>query len=277
MPLTTYDEVRPWARAIKDQVLTRRMPKWPAAHGYGAFANDPSLTPAEMAIVAAWADGGMPKGPPDPAGPAIRGGPGEARRRYSTSVVLPASAADVTVRASLRWIGGWDFEPGDPLITSATFAAADGTPIGAWVAGDAPVQLPAHAGIRIVSPIRITLQRRAAADYEQAPAPKRSVLRLLPHAAAPKRRVWIERTACGAPRVGRAADLLAVRPLLPDGASARVWLERPGAPQLIVGWFRHVEAAYPRTYWLDRAVDLPLESRLQADGPCAMEVTLAAR
>jgi hypothetical protein len=24
MPLTTYDEVRPWARAIKDQVLTRR-------------------------------------------------------------------------------------------------------------------------------------------------------------------------------------------------------------------------------------------------------------
>ena len=37
MPLTTYDEVRPWARAIKDQILTRRMPQWFAAHGYGAI------------------------------------------------------------------------------------------------------------------------------------------------------------------------------------------------------------------------------------------------
>src|SRR5215471_10926976 len=74
MPLTTYDDVRPWARAIKDQVLTRRMPIWHAARGYGAFANDPSLTPAEIAVLAAWIDGGQPRGssaaaplPPDPA------------------------------------------------------------------------------------------------------------------------------------------------------------------------------------------------------------------
>src|SRR5262249_44677619 len=52
MPLATYDEVRPWARAIKDQILTRRMPIWHAAHGYGAVANDPSLRPAELAVIA---------------------------------------------------------------------------------------------------------------------------------------------------------------------------------------------------------------------------------
>ena len=62
MPLTTYAEARPWARAIKEEVLTRRMPKWHAARGYGAFANDPSLSPFEIALIAAWADGGAVRG-----------------------------------------------------------------------------------------------------------------------------------------------------------------------------------------------------------------------
>ena len=47
MSLTTYEEARPWARAIKEEVLTRRMPKWHAVRGYGDFTNDPSLSPFE--------------------------------------------------------------------------------------------------------------------------------------------------------------------------------------------------------------------------------------
>ena len=35
MPLETYAQARPWARAIRDEVLARRMPKWHAARGYG--------------------------------------------------------------------------------------------------------------------------------------------------------------------------------------------------------------------------------------------------
>ena len=61
MPLTSYEEARPWARAIKHQVLTRRMPIWNAARGYGDFANDPSLSPFEIALITAWVDGGAPK------------------------------------------------------------------------------------------------------------------------------------------------------------------------------------------------------------------------
>jgi len=61
MPLTSYAEARPWARAIKHEVLTRRMPIWHAARGYGDFANEPSLSPFEVALVAAWVDGGAPK------------------------------------------------------------------------------------------------------------------------------------------------------------------------------------------------------------------------
>ena len=61
IPLTTYQEARPWAAAIKEEVLARRMPQWNAARGYGAFANDPSLSPFEIALVAAWVDGGAPE------------------------------------------------------------------------------------------------------------------------------------------------------------------------------------------------------------------------
>jgi hypothetical protein len=67
MALTTYEEARPWARAIREEVLTRRMPKWHVVRGYGDFSNDPSLSPFEVALFAAWADGGAPKVlPPKP-------------------------------------------------------------------------------------------------------------------------------------------------------------------------------------------------------------------
>jgi len=65
MSLRTYDEARPWARAIKEAVLTRHMPNWQAVRGYGDFSNDPSLSAFEIALVAAWADGGAPRGAED--------------------------------------------------------------------------------------------------------------------------------------------------------------------------------------------------------------------
>lgn len=61
MPLGTYAQARPWARAIREEVLARRMPKWHAARGYGDFANDPSLSPFEVGLIASWAGGGAPR------------------------------------------------------------------------------------------------------------------------------------------------------------------------------------------------------------------------
>ena len=283
MPLTTYEEVRPWARGIKDQVLRRRMPKWHAAHGYGAFANDPSLTPTEMALVAAWVDGGQPRtagstGSPRSTGStASAGSVRSAAERNSPALAVAASASLGLLPTTIRWLAGWSFEPGDPLITSATFTSADGATVGAWVAGDGPVVLPAGAALRIRSPVAVSIQRRRAADYDKPFTAVASLLRLIPGGAAPPRRAWVERMACGTPRIGPAAEVLAVRPLLAEGASARLWIERPGAPRTIVGWFREFETLYPRTYWLARASDLPPESRFQSDAPCTVELTLAAR
>ena len=62
MSLLSYDDVRPWARAIKSNVATRVMPPWGADHRYGKFKNDPSLTQAEIDTIVRWVEGGAPKG-----------------------------------------------------------------------------------------------------------------------------------------------------------------------------------------------------------------------
>jgi hypothetical protein len=70
--LMTYDEARPWAKAMREEVLERRMPPWGAVEGVGAFRDDPGLTPVEIEMIVNWAEGGAPEGdpaylPPEPA------------------------------------------------------------------------------------------------------------------------------------------------------------------------------------------------------------------
>src|SRR4030081_3786137 len=62
--LTTYAEARPWAKAIKEEVLERRMPPWGAIKGFGEFKNDASLSQEEITLIAEWVEGGAPEGDP---------------------------------------------------------------------------------------------------------------------------------------------------------------------------------------------------------------------
>jgi Copper type II ascorbate-dependent monooxygenase, C-terminal domain len=58
----TYKDVRPWARSIKEKVVTREMPPWHADPHFGEFSNDRRLTQAQIDTVAAWVDGGAKEG-----------------------------------------------------------------------------------------------------------------------------------------------------------------------------------------------------------------------
>ena len=60
----TYETTRPWARAIKTAVLTRKMPPWFANPEYGHFLNDRRLTDGEIQTLVSWADAGAPEGNP---------------------------------------------------------------------------------------------------------------------------------------------------------------------------------------------------------------------
>jgi hypothetical protein len=62
MSFLTYESTRPWAKAIKQAVVTRKMPPWFADPGHGSFRNDPTLTQQEIEILSAWVDQGSPEG-----------------------------------------------------------------------------------------------------------------------------------------------------------------------------------------------------------------------
>ena len=64
MPLISYQEVRPWARAISKQIADGVMPPWHADAPNGTFSNERKLTASEKATIEQWAAGGAPEGGP---------------------------------------------------------------------------------------------------------------------------------------------------------------------------------------------------------------------
>ena len=62
MALLNYQDVRPWARAIKQKVTSREMPPWHIDRSIGEYLEDPSLSDREVALIAAWVDSGAPEG-----------------------------------------------------------------------------------------------------------------------------------------------------------------------------------------------------------------------
>jgi len=69
--LMSYSEARPWAKAIQEEVLERRMPPWGAVKGFGEFRDEQALTPEQIEVIADWVEGGAPEGdekdlPPPP-------------------------------------------------------------------------------------------------------------------------------------------------------------------------------------------------------------------
>jgi len=62
--LMTYAEARPWAKAIKEEVLERRMPPWEAVKGFGEFRDDRGLSQEELETISSWVEGGAPEGEP---------------------------------------------------------------------------------------------------------------------------------------------------------------------------------------------------------------------
>jgi hypothetical protein len=71
MSLMTYQEVRPWAKSIRERVVDRSMPPWFADPKHGHWANNARLSQKDVDTIVAWVDAGAPKGedkhlPPPP-------------------------------------------------------------------------------------------------------------------------------------------------------------------------------------------------------------------
>ncbi len=61
--LLSYEAARPFAQAIKEKVVQREMPPWPADSSASVkFRNDPRLSQQEIDTLVAWVNAGAPKG-----------------------------------------------------------------------------------------------------------------------------------------------------------------------------------------------------------------------
>ena len=64
MSLLDYKSARPWAKSIREAVLTGKMPPWFADPQFGHFSNDARLSKNEIATIKAWVDSGAKEGDP---------------------------------------------------------------------------------------------------------------------------------------------------------------------------------------------------------------------
>ncbi|HUE87003.1 MAG TPA: hypothetical protein VMO26_13085 [Vicinamibacterales bacterium] len=137
MSLMSYEDVRPWARAIKQRVVTREMPPWSADAPHGMFRNDPSLSQKDIDTISAWVDAGAPKGddkdlPPAPGyvdGWTI--GTPDAIFTMTEPFQVPADGTIPyqyiripTNLAEDKWIQAIEFKPGDRRVVHHIIASA---------------------------------------------------------------------------------------------------------------------------------------------------------
>jgi hypothetical protein len=100
MSFLSYQATRPWAKAIKAAVLTKRMPPWGADSRYGHFANDPSLTPAETDTIVKWVDAGALEGDAKDAPPPMKWPEGW---RSKPDVIISLPAIPVPEKGYMEW------------------------------------------------------------------------------------------------------------------------------------------------------------------------------
>jgi len=122
--LATYSAARPWAKAIEEEILTRRMPPWGAVKGFGDFRNDQGLTPEQLELIVDWEEGGAPEGeekdlPPAPNFPEI------AAVQHPASEIIVAG--DLKLAQSVTLDGLWPVTVPDNAGFQITAELPDGS------------------------------------------------------------------------------------------------------------------------------------------------------
>ncbi len=156
MALLTYDEARPWARSIAEEVLERRMPPWNPVKGFGEFRQEAGLNQEEIGLIAEWVEGGSPRGedrylPQSPKPPAPAKALAGARLSIRDQLVLPQTLARGIAVTEMREgaaVSIWVELPDGlalPLLEIAYFRAAANQPYEFAV----PLLLPAGARLRV--------------------------------------------------------------------------------------------------------------------------------
>ncbi len=295
MSLTTYRDARPWAVAIKEEILEKKMPPWSAVSGYGHFSNDVSLTAREISLITSWADGGAPSGvlmadedKPAVIIPSLSGwehgqpdaviavGAGEKVAAGSSDRVARLEAATGLKQAA--WLKSLQLNFTDRRVVryAAVYELRTGQWLGTWtpthpvsaLPQDVAIQLPAGGKVAIEIGYRGTDADAVGAGelgLYFAPAKPAQAASVLAITAAPvsvaagksRERVRTEYT------VKSATTAAALWPSLGAGAtSVEVTAIRPDGVVDPLLWLKDYRADWPSSYVFKEPVTLPAGTRL---------------
>ena len=111
MALISYQDIRPWARSIKNRTQSREMPPWFIDKNIGIqrYKDDPSLSDEEIATIAAWVDNGAPRGNPDDLPPPLEW-PVDGWTYGTPDLIVPSPEGTVEADAA-DWFGEWGHTP----------------------------------------------------------------------------------------------------------------------------------------------------------------------
>ncbi len=284
MPFQTYPQVRPWAVAIKEEVLARHMPPWPAEPGFGTFANDGGLTPREREFLVSWIDGGVPEGegrPPahhDHSGHWMLGEPdgvyvavpdGNGTRptgmtRFIVNTDLPQSQS----------ISAIDVRMPDRRTARAAFVSLidTGEYLGGWTPWHSTIELPGGVAFRVPAAARL------AVDVLGTPTSEMEPPRVALYAADEERRVMqhastlaieahtTEHHVRAREAIETTLTLVSFRvDMSPGGRSVELTARRPDGSLEALLWIKDFRHDWQVPFVLREPVTLPAGSVLQAN------------
>ena len=295
VPLTTYKEARPWAVAIKEEILEKRMPPWGAASGYGHFSNDMSLTGREISLILSWADGGAPSGvllADEDKQPVFVPSLNSWELGAPDAVIAVAEnqkiAADSAYRVERlevatglkqpQWLRALQLNPADRRVVhyAAVYEARSGRWLGTWTPSSQVSTMPAGLGVQLPAGAKLTVEIGYRGHTEEAsgagelglyyldkpPAQTSTAIEIAAATVnvAPGKKAERLRAET---TIKAASTIAAMWPRLGPGAkSFEVSAIRPDGSVEPMLWVNNYRAEWPAPYILKEPLTLPAGTRL---------------
>ncbi|HVR75364.1 MAG TPA: cytochrome c [Planctomycetota bacterium] len=260
MAFSAFEEAKPWADAMKAQVLERAMPPWFAEKGLERLVGENVLTAREIDRIADWASGGAPAGARDNLAPRpVPGvsspGAGTAEgdvRLYPLGDAPGARDLDLGLEED-RFLIAWSVEPGGvPRAHAARLRFGRALPL-TWTAGGTETRWPAGAGLRLEARSRVEvelLRGGLTLGPRTGAAAKESILRLVFARGRPALEVRSVLLGLDGAPLPRGSRILGAFPETPASAGALLLVGAastgsPGRMLLVTGGSRPL---WPLTY-----------------------------
>jgi hypothetical protein len=276
MSLARYEDARNWSRAMSERAMDGTMPPWPAAVGIGDFVNDRSLTPIEIELLNAWAEGGAAEGTPSPAPVASPSTPSPMRAPdlvaelpLAADVSTPVARYELAVPLDRdRWLTAWEFHPVDHArVERAVLSVANTGRVASWLPPGTLSAFPEGVAYRLPAGATLIVEvyyRKASTR----PAPGGRVA--LYFGPAPKHQLRHRSLSCGRTTLEEAIDVLAVEPATNEsGAMVEAVARRPDRSVEPLVLVRRFVTWHVPTYRFRSAVRLPRGSRIDVQSSAA--------